>query len=80
MKRGTQIAYIPPHADSVEHPDVQLGFVTSVGNKHVFCRFWNGDLTDIVDKSCSKGVPHDHLVERDSVQQALVDEMLERWC
>jgi hypothetical protein len=47
-ERGMQVAYVPKHARNpndrhdASHPDVEFGFVTSVGadaNK-VKCRFW----------------------------------------
>lgn len=42
IQRGTQIAYIPGHADgNINHPDVEFGFVTSVKEDMAFCRFWS---------------------------------------
>ncbi len=44
LKPGTQIVYVPNHANGdVDHPDSQAGFVTST-KPHlslVFCRYWN---------------------------------------
>ena len=44
LKPGTQIAYIPLHADGdLNHPDVQYGFVNTLNprdDKAVFCRYW----------------------------------------
>jgi hypothetical protein len=44
MQPGTQIAYIPPHANGdITHEDVEFGFVTGevFGKAAHFCRFWN---------------------------------------
>lgn len=41
FKPGQQIAYIPSHAnENINHPDVEFGFVTSVNDSYVFCRFF----------------------------------------
>jgi hypothetical protein len=42
MDRGTQVCYIPAHANGdLKHPDVEFGFVTSdAGERGVFCRYW----------------------------------------
>lgn len=41
MKIGTQVAYLPTHADGdVTHPDVEFGFVTSARGEAHFCRYW----------------------------------------
>ena len=40
--RGMQIAYIPTHCNGdITHPDVELGFVTSVRGEYAFCRYWS---------------------------------------
>ena len=41
FKRGDQIIYIPDHADTPGHPDCEPGFVTSITQETVFCRYWN---------------------------------------
>lgn len=41
LKLGTQILYIPNHADgNIEHFDVEAGFVVSVTEDGAFCRYW----------------------------------------
>ena len=41
LKKGSQIAYIPNHADGdINHKDVQYGFVMSVKPNGIFCRFF----------------------------------------
>jgi len=41
LKPGTQIIYIPNHADGIDHPDCEKGFVTSMTKRGAFCRYWN---------------------------------------
>jgi len=41
LKQGTQIIYVPNHADSIDHPDCEEGFVTSVTENGAFCRYWS---------------------------------------
>ena len=38
---GTQIIYVPDHADGIDHPDCEEGFVTSMTERGAFCRYWN---------------------------------------
>jgi hypothetical protein len=41
MKTGTQIIYVPTHANGDEdHPDAEPGFVTSISGDCAYCRFW----------------------------------------
>ena len=40
--RGTQIAYIPRHANgNIKHKDVEYGFITSKTANGAFCRYWH---------------------------------------
>ena len=42
LQPGTQIAYVPTHANGdLSHPDVEFGFVTSVRGDVAFCRYWS---------------------------------------
>jgi len=81
MQPGTQIAYIPPHADNVNHPDVEFGFITSTRapDGQVFCRYWQkkklGTLRTIAN---SELTPLCRLVRYDSVMQATVNRLLEK--
>lgn len=80
MKRGTQIAYIPRHAEGdITHCDVEFGFVTSVKGDTVFCRYWRipGELRTVCN---SEGTPIDCIVKHYSVGQFVVDELLEELC
>lgn len=74
MKQGTQIAYVPEHANGdLSHPDVEFGFVMSKrGNAH-FCRYWvkgvPGELRTVAN---SELTPSELLVEDISVPQTYV--------
>jgi len=77
MNRGTQILYVPTHAEgNLSHPDVEAGFVTSVRDDTVFCRYWRKDLSELRTKANSEGTPADLLVTQDSVSQSRVDTAL----
>lgn len=77
LKRGTQILYIPEHADGNEaHPDVEAGFVTSVRRQVAFCRYWKKNLVDLRTKSCSERTEMEDLVVKDSVPVKQVIEAL----
>jgi len=43
IKRGTQILYVPDHAEGdIYHKDCEEGFVTSVRKPGIaFCRYWS---------------------------------------
>ena len=79
LKRGTQIVYIPMHANGdINHPDVEMGFVTSMRDYDTaFCRYWSkyhpGELRT---KANSEATPVDMLVEHESVPQTMVDQAL----
>ena len=41
MKLGTQIIYVPSHAEGdTNHPDCEFGFVTSTTTLGAYCRYW----------------------------------------
>jgi len=92
LRRGQQIAYVPPHAQTrngpsgpnkhyrtwdAEHPDVEYGFVMSDAEHHAFCRFWvKGQLGVLRTTANSERTPKWCLIEYDSVDQAVVDKIL----
>ncbi len=79
MEKGTQVIYIPDHADSdANHPDSKCGFVASEGRVAgaVFCRFWNEDFSALETTDNSERTPIANLILERSVDQARVDEML----
>ncbi len=41
LQKGTQIIYVPDHADGVSHSDCEIGFVTSMTEEGAFCRYWS---------------------------------------
>ncbi len=80
---GTQIAYVPTHADgNVFHPDVEFGFVVresaSGPGLHYFCRYWRkghpGELRTVAN---SENTPLSCLVLHESVPQAVVDKWMQ---
>jgi len=79
IQRGNQIAYIPLHADeNVDHPDVELGFVTSVRGDTAFCRYWRkGQTGTLRTVANSEGTPIDQLRYVPSISQDVVDDLLE---
>lgn len=78
MKPGTQIIYIPTHAEGDEnHPDAQAGFVTSVKIGIAFCRYWSKHSPgELRTKANSEGTPLTLLIEKDTVPQDVVDELV----
>jgi len=82
MKIGTQIAYIPLHANGkITHPDVEVGFVTAEGVAQThFCRYWRKDRAGVELRTManSESTPTSLLIEYQSVSQSVVDEWLFR--
>jgi hypothetical protein len=81
FRPGQQIAYVPTHAaGDLTHADVEFGFVTGpAGDAAFFCRYWRpgrpGELRTVAN---SEATPADLLISRESVPQALVDDLLRR--
>jgi hypothetical protein len=78
---GDQIAYLPDHAEGdLNHPDVQVGFVTSVRGDTVFCRYWLGSYskpqTTLRTQANSEGTPIRCLVKL--VSSPISDEHVRR--
>ena len=49
MKIGDQIVYIPAHAHSMFHADVEFGFITGFsGDGTPFCRYWSNPKRDVL--------------------------------
>lgn len=80
-KPGTQIAYIPDHAEGdILHDDVEFGFVTSqAGKRSVFCRYWIKGLPGVLRTVAnSEATPIENLVECISVNQYVVEQTIKR--
>lgn len=82
MERGTQIAYIPHHANGdVTHPDVEFGFVTSVGKGVAFCRYWSRHrLDELRTTANSEATPLECIKILESHPQQEVEEALNLFC
>lgn len=82
LKPGTQIIYVPMHADGPKHPDAEEGFVTSMSEKrhHAFCRYWSkpypGQLRTM---SCSELTSVECLIVKDTHLQRDVDRLLKQF-
>jgi hypothetical protein len=75
LLKGTQIAYVPQHADSVNHPDVQLGFIVKPANppeNGYFCRYWQPGLKTLRTRANSELTSLDNLQEHMSVMSSQV--------
>lgn len=76
IQRGTQIAYIPVHAEGdIAHTDVEFGFVTSVRGSIAFCRYWN-KLGILRTKANSEATPLSRIIPHDSYPQSKIDALL----
>lgn len=81
FKRGDQIIYVPLHAHGDKHhADSESGFVTSVNDMFVFCRFWRKghEGLELRTVANSEAVDPDDLLKHPSVAQPLVTGALER--
>jgi hypothetical protein len=79
MKRGTQIAYVPRHANGdLKHPDVEFGFITSLRENCAFCRYWiKGKPGVLRTTSNSELTPFLCLIKHKSVSQEEIEEILD---
>ena len=78
LKQGTQILYVPSHADGDEnHPSVEAGFVTSMkpGSDKAFCRYWlnRHRPSGLRTKDNSESTYMRNIVVKDTVPQKQVD-------
>ena len=81
LKQGTQIAYIPDHAEGdIFHDDVEFGFVMSqAGKRSVFCRYWrDGEPGILRTVANSEATPIENLVEHKSVHQGIVEQTIKQ--
>ena len=81
MKPGTQIIYIPTHANGdTDHPDAEAGFVTSNWsfNARVYCRYWSKhEPNELRTKANSESTPVARLIKKDTRPQSVVNTLIE---
>lgn len=86
LRPGTQIAYVPDHADQ-EHPDQywEGGFVTSLGLEGAWCRYWQKDAEgfyiwpmELRTKLNSEYTPYARLRIARFESQSVVNALLEK--
>jgi len=78
----TQIAYIPDHADGIDHPDVEFGFVTESppNSEYSFCRYWSKfEKDELRTKSCGESTPNRCLTVYRSYDPAFVKKTYEKY-
>ena len=84
LKRGTQIIYVPDHAnDDVNHPDCEPGFTSVVlqSGQLLRCRYWSKTYPGELRTRSNSELAHErNLVVRDTVPQAQVEAALEKYC
>lgn len=85
LKQGTQVAYIPLHAEGdINNPDVEFGFVAVVAQMGYrendltyFCKFWaKGKPGTLRTVGNSEACEEDQLVHHTSVDQSIVDKLI----
>lgn len=78
LKRGVQIVNIPIHAESdLGHRDRKYGFVTSVCEDVVFCRYWSKrSWGELRTKLNSEGTSVGSIVIKDTVPLRMVEDAL----
>ena len=40
---GAPVLYVPDHAQDQDHPDCEVGFISTVRNGNIWARFHDGD-------------------------------------
>ncbi len=78
FERGDQIAYIPSHAEGdIRHKDVEFGFVTSVNEMTVFCRYWNKYCPGLLRTTAnSEATPRSCLIRKINRPQKVINVLL----
>lgn len=86
LKLGTQIAYVPNHADGdITHADVQHGFVGVVTQGGAFCwywlpkKYWTGSIPSLRTKANSELTPFDNILIYDFVDHKYVNEAIKAY-
>jgi hypothetical protein len=81
LKRGTQIAYIPNHAEGdINHPDVEFGFIYKISwFGDAWCRYWRkGHLGELRTVANSEMTSVENIRLCNSLSQRLVDQTIEK--
>lgn len=77
LQPGTQIIYVPDHADGIDHPDCEQGFVTSMTERGAFCRYWSKDYSGhLRTMANSEMTQFENLVVKDTHPQREIDRCL----
>ncbi len=84
-KPGDQILYIPSFILDIEAPTteqacLEFGFVTSVNEEHVFCRFWTDHrCEELRTTSTSESVNVNDLIPYTYLSSVEVEEKIFNW-
>ena len=81
MTKGTQIIYVPDHAEgNIGHPDCEMGFVAAsveIHNGFIFCRYWSKRfLGELRTAANSELTPIVNIVIHDSFPQQRIDDAI----
>ena len=82
MKPGTQIIYVPNHANGdLDHPACESGFVTGdAKDGNVFCRYWSRFVpNELRTKANSESTPVAHLIMKDTKPQFVINNLLQKY-
>lgn len=81
MKKGTQIIYIPNHAEDKNHPDAETGFVFGECKdpRSVFCRYWSKrNPFELRTKANSEATPVNCLFVKDTRPQSFINDTIKK--
>lgn len=76
LKPGTQIIYVPNHADGPGHSDCEKGFVVSIRGENAMCRYFRRGTTELRTLANSESTPIVDLVATNHCLQGLVETFL----
>lgn len=79
MKRGTQVYYLPTHANGdLKHPDVEQGFVTKAEPGWAFVRYFHkNNPSQLRTTTNGERTPVCALVVKNHRDQGEIDKLLE---
>jgi len=77
LKIGMQVAMVPSHAKGdLNHPDVQMGFVTALNDNFAFCRYFLHKSDELRTHSHSEGTAYECLVIHEHHLQSIINTYL----